>query len=729
MLNNTGPDVVAVEFLSSILPESGNYICAWGAIDSYLSRTSGRMKLGPFQHDHCSSIEELAAAMRRNDVFGRQVYHALATFKQPKIRQQPNVALLRALWLEIDAGDGKPYPDWLAAQEAVLAFCDALNLPTPMFVRSGNGIHAYWPLKVATDLATWQRYADGLKQACARQGLKADPARTADAASVLRTPGTHNRKAETLGNGPPAKVECLGLVEAFELAAFDVLLQPQPGPKSEPASDRTDDTKGNRAELLAHHCAQLAFLRDTQGNVSEPFWYAALGVLACCEDGREFAHQWSSGYPGYSEHETNKKFEQARAKSGPTTCARFHDTFATEPCEGCPQWGKIKSPIETAWWPKGAADGGPQPNGNTTAPPTKTIELVWASDVVMRSINWLWFNRIPRGTLTANTGLPGEGKSQQLTDIVARVSAGGQWPDGTPIGEAAYSILLTAEDMTASVVAPRLVAAGAALERIAILSCIRFDRAKKRSFLLTEDLEELGQLLTTMRNKGQHVALIGIDPVTAYMGVGKIDSHKTTDVRGVLGPLVDMSEELDVASYVVTHPPKSSTSAINAFIGSQAFIAAPRVGYLTIKEMKDGEPTGRTLVTMVKTNVGPKMPALAYRMEQRIVGNDPKTSQPIVASNVVWERDPVEITADQAIAATNAKGREEISAKDAAAEFLRRKLKDGPVLVTDIMEHAEAELIAEKTLRRAKDELGVVSEKRGMVGPWQWKMPEGGQRS
>jgi hypothetical protein len=31
--------------------------------------------------------------------------------------------------------------------------------------------------------------------------------------------------------------------------------------------------------------------------------------------------------------------------------------------------------------------GGPQPNGNTAAPPKKTFELVWASDVVMRSIN------------------------------------------------------------------------------------------------------------------------------------------------------------------------------------------------------------------------------------------------------------------------------------------------------------------------------------------------------
>jgi hypothetical protein len=63
-----------------------------------------------------------------------------------------------------------------------------------MVVESGHGMHVYWPFKEAISPAKWQRYAEGLKAACVVHGLKADPARTADCASVLRPPGTHNHK-------------------------------------------------------------------------------------------------------------------------------------------------------------------------------------------------------------------------------------------------------------------------------------------------------------------------------------------------------------------------------------------------------------------------------------------------------------------------------------------------------------------------------------------------------
>jgi hypothetical protein len=156
----------------------------------------------------------------------------------------------------------------------------------------------------------------------------------------------------------------------------------------------------------------------------------------------------------------------------------------------------------------------------------------------------------------------------------------------------------------ANTVVPRLMAAGANLDRVSTLPVIRVDTKTERAFLLTEDLDELGKHLSGK-------LLVGVDPITAFMGTGKIDSHKTVDVRGVLGPLAALAESHSVAIYTITHPPKASTSAINAFVGSQAFIAAARVGYLTIEETdEEGQPTGRSLVTMVKTNLGPKMPTL-----------------------------------------------------------------------------------------------------------------------
>lgn len=77
------------------------------------------------------------------------------------------------------------------------------------------------------------------------------------------------------------------------------------------------------SEPIAEQCEQVRELRDKQGNLSEPRWYAALGVLAFCEDGERYAHEWSSGDPRYTERETQERLDRARQLSGATTCQRF----------------------------------------------------------------------------------------------------------------------------------------------------------------------------------------------------------------------------------------------------------------------------------------------------------------------------------------------------------------------------------------------------------------------
>jgi RecA-family ATPase len=209
------------------------------------------------------------------------------------------------------------------------------------------------------------------------------------------------------------------------------------------------------------------------------------------------------------------------------------------------------------------ADTSAEPRQNEGLVRGKTSKLVALSTVAPRAIDWLWNKRIPRGAQTINTGLPGTGKSQQLIDIVAHVTTGADWPDGEPC-PCGDVILLSAEDALANTVVPRLMGASADMNRVYTLPLIRVD-AKQRAFLLTEDLDELERHLVA----NPDILLVGIDPVTAFMETGKIDSHKTTDVRGVLGPLSALAEERNVAIYTVTHPPKASTSAINAFVGAR----------------------------------------------------------------------------------------------------------------------------------------------------------------
>jgi hypothetical protein len=364
-----------------------------------------------------------------------------------------------------------------------------------------------------------------------------------------------------------------------------------------------------------------------------------------------------------------------------------------------------------------------RPNG-------KTSTFLRLSTIPPLATDWLWLHRIPRGAQTINTGLPGTGKSQQLIDVVARVTTGTLWPDGQhcPCGDA---ILLTAEDQLATTVKPRLMAAGANCDRVFTLPAIHLDAKTSRAFLLTDDLDELDRRLV----ERPETLLVGIDPVTAYMGAGKIDSHKTADVRGVLGPLAALAEKHNVAIYTITHPPKASTQAINAFIGSQAFIAAARVGYLTVQETDDeGRPTGRSLVTMVKTNVGPLMPTLAYRLAQIPVGDDHRDGRTIIGSHVVWERDPVNVTADQALATAAGKRKDTgITAKADGIEFLRAALGAGPRSVRDLEAEARdagllpvAQPISQcKPIRAARDSLGIKAyQQTGQkAGGWYWAMP------
>ena len=371
--NPRGADDLSIRFLRLILPEQGYYIAA-----IKLAKRRG-FKSSIF----ASTIEELWTSIENADREEYEAYHACASFREPHNdtpgtpdgqkqfgRTKNNALGAKAFWLDIDAGPAKGYRDQNVALDALADFCRALNLPSPIVVSSGSGRHAYWPLQQMLDPETWARYAQGLKTLCVKHGLHADPTRTADISSVLRTPGTHNRKSgavravecdpEFLGNEPYA-------IERFDILAAhagvdrpakhaNVFLFPfDNAPKHltgrSPRRRRIAEALQQIAAYepvsglpIAEQCGQVRALRDTEGCLSEPLWYAALGVLAFCQDGDELAHAWSSGDERYTDRETQEKLARARALSGATTCEHFHSLNPVT-CEVCPRWQKIKSPI------------------------------------------------------------------------------------------------------------------------------------------------------------------------------------------------------------------------------------------------------------------------------------------------------------------------------------------------------------------------------------------------
>jgi hypothetical protein len=96
-------------------------------------------------------------------------------------------------------------------------------------------------------------------------------------------------------------------------------------------------------------------------------------------------------------------------------------------------------------------------------------------------------------------------------------------------------------------------------------------------------------------------------------------------------------------------------------------------------------------------------------------------SKGIVAPYILWDDAPVDLTANQALAA-NAAALKDGGALNKAKQFLRELLANGPVDAKDGEEAAKANGISDRTLDRARTDLGVKAEKDGYQGAWRWHL-------
>jgi putative DNA primase/helicase len=217
------------------------------------------------------------------------------------------------------------------------------------------------------------------------------------------------------------------------------------------------------------------------------------------------------------------------------------------------------------------------------------------------------------------------------------------------------------------------------------------------------------------------VMLVVIDPITAYLGVGELDSFRDTDVRAVLAPLQDLAAELHVAIVGLMHFNKK-VDVLNMLLrvcNSIAFTAAARHAFGVVYDADNH----RRLLVRGKNNLAKRDDrALAFRVDACEVGRDPRNGKPIEAPFLLWESEYVDITATEALQAVNEN--KAPGARGIAKKFLQNILRNGPVPATEIEAAAHAEGIAIKTLTRAKQELGIVSKRDGAEGNWRWHLPQ-----
>lgn len=336
--------------------------------------------------------------------------------------------------------------------------------------------------------------------------------------------------------------------------------------------------------------------------------------------------------------------------------------------------------------------------------------LTCLADVEPAEVRWLWLRRVALGRITLLVGMPGEGKSFLTMYMASRVTTGSPWPDESDCPRGSV-IFISAEDDPADTIRPRLDVHHADVRRVHLLAMVRKpdkDGEQKEVMFTLSDVDALEAAL----KRHPDCKLVVVDPIGSFLG-GRTDAHRDNEVRAVLAPVAKLAEKYGAAVVVVAHRRKSSGSfADDLALGSRAFTGIARaVWHLT----RDKDNKNRRLLLPGKNNLAPEGGGLAFT----IAGDPPA---------IRWERDPVKMTADDALATENSNEKQKpgpkSEARDQAAEWLEDLLQDGPMAVAKIKEEAKEAGCAWRTVHRAKNELGIKPYREQFGGAWMWRLPQ-----
>ena len=244
---------------------------------------------------------------------------------------------------------------------------------------------------------------------------------------------------------------------------------------------------------------------------------------------------------------------------------------------------------------------------------TRRVVLTPASTITPEPLRWLWRHRLPLRGLSLVAGEPGLGKSTLTVELAADVSHGRL--EGDLYGAPRDVLIATAEDHFASVVWGRLTAAGADMDRVHRVHV----EARDGEELLTlpDDVAEIEMHCGRLAAEGRPVALVVVDPVSAFIG-GGVDTHRDAAVRRVLAPLAGLAERQDLAVAGIAHLNKDQAAKLlNRVGGSVAFGAAPRsvLAFARHPDDSDGEQGVERVIVHAKSNHGRYAPSLAGRIE------------------------------------------------------------------------------------------------------------------
>jgi hypothetical protein len=334
-----------------------------------------------------------------------------------------------------------------------------------------------------------------------------------------------------------------------------------------------------------------------------------------------------------------------------------------------------------------------------------------ASTITKEHRIWLWPGYLGRNKVAHFGGASTEGKSPVTLDIIARVSAGLPWPDGTEnkLGPKS-AILLAAEDDWSDTIIPRLEVAGANLNNVH-----RF-YVKQQTVEITPSLDADCQRLGKRIQEIGDVALVVIDPITNYLGTKKMNMEE--EIRGgILMPLSLIARQHGCSIITVGHLNKRGNEAavLQRLMGCAAFVGVARDVFIFGPDPDEEDKYAHTMSEMRNKSA----PQLKYRTEAVEVAWDGKESEVI---KVKW----CGVSHADVDEVVNAPKQQEKSITSKAVMLIAGMLRSGAKRKADIDQALKdngidpARLEFTRIRKRCKADVRPLS---GKGAGWEWFLP------
>ena len=338
----------------------------------------------------------------------------------------------------------------------------------------------------------------------------------------------------------------------------------------------------------------------------------------------------------------------------------------------------------------------------------RTVSLTRASSIEIDRPRWAWKDRIPVGGVTLIPGREGEGKTALVGHLCAR------WTRGDLPGERegcpADVIYIGNEDDRATVLVPRLIAAGADLDRFLFV-----DMPNGGSFSVSIDTEAL-----IAAAEGLDVVAVIVDPLDAHLGVQ--DSHRKAEVQGAIGRLAVLTQHLRCAGIGIAHFNKGDArDVLRKVVGSVGLTTSVR-SVLAVGPHPE-QPEAEKVAVLSKANMTDKsaVPAVRFRVEGTTV--DHPDGGTVDTARVVMLGEQYGLDPDSILtAAENDDDHRDV------VSVLADVLADGPMWAKDVFDAMAGAGFSKDQAKRAKAKLRIVTRKVGKPGDseqgWQWVLPD-----